>query len=41
VASKKMKNKMKKSCHCQVIDSADSKGLRGDPEESLFYKDGI
>jgi len=26
---------MKKPCHCHVIDSADSKSLGDDPEESL------
>jgi len=35
------KNKNKKSCHCHIIDSAESHGIGGKREESLFYKDRI
>jgi len=38
-----MKNKMKKPCHCHVIDSADSKGKKtftGGKTKSVIYYRG-
>jgi len=38
---KKIKNKKEISCQCHIIDSAESKDIRGNCEEYLFYKDQI